>query len=263
MSDTPGQPASAVPPALTDLQPWQGGGTPPVLFGAALAWLVLSAIAAGVAAWMLAGLAAAAGWVAPGRAGAAAEWIVLPLQQALMALGAVRRAWRVGDDDLRAGLGWLPVRRRGLVAALAASVLLVAAANAALVTALPGADGFFERAVPVLGGPQPGDAGWAAWIVATVVVGAPLSEELFFRGWLWAGLRRHWGAWATGTATGLLFLVVHGIGGEWERLVVLAPVTVLLSVAREVGGSVRASLAVHMANNALGAAGQIAAELLG
>lgn len=120
-----------------------------------------------------------------------------------------------------------------------------------------------SKAAPALDEPRPGNTGYLAWIVRVVVVCALVPEELFFRGWLWAGLRRQWGAWRTGRATGLLFLLVHGVAGDWRRPLVLAPFVVLLSLARELGGSVRASLAVHVMSNGLAAAALIAGRLAG
>jgi membrane protease YdiL (CAAX protease family) len=71
---------------------------------------------------------------------------------------------------------------------------------------------------------------------------APLAEELCFRGWLWTGLRRHWGALPTGALTGMTWLGLHSA----NIIVWLLPVAVMLSVARHFGQSVRASIALHM-----------------
>ncbi|HMO95661.1 MAG TPA: type II CAAX endopeptidase family protein [Tepidiformaceae bacterium] len=43
---------------------------------------------------------------------------------------------------------------------------------------------------------------------AATVVGAPISEELFFRGFLFAGLLR-WGFWPAAAISGMAFSVVH------------------------------------------------------
>ncbi len=269
MDDYPNLPDAARYDAVHDVAPRRGTGRrgtggPAALLGVALAWLVLVTLGAAVAAVVAVGVLTWLGWGAPGRLAEDGGLLALPLQQAFMALGAVRRGRRVGGGDLRAGLGWLPVRQRRLVAGLVScTLLLVVVAHAGLSASSAGMREFYSKAVPALGGPRTGDAGYAAWIVATVVIGAPVAEELFFRGWLWAGLRRRWGAWRTGGATGLLFLLVHGLGGEWRQLAALVPVVVLLSLARELGGSVRASLMVHAANNGLAAAGLIALRLMG
>ena len=239
-----------------------GPSRPLALLGVALAWLVLSAVGAALAASLITFASARFGWSVTGRPMVDAALLGLPLQQGLMALGAVRRGRRIGVGDLRAGLGWAPVRQRRLVTGLVGGTLLLVAAQVGLAVWLPEVHRFLSKAAPSLGGPQTG-GGYAAWIVAVLVIGAPVAEEVFFRGWLWVGLRRHWGAWRTGLATGLMFLSVHWIGSDWRRLVVLLPFVVLLSVAREIGGSVRASLAVHMANNGLGAAALILARLAG
>jgi membrane protease YdiL (CAAX protease family) len=262
MNDHPNLPDAARCDAVHDAAPRRGTGGPAALLGVALAWLVLAMLGAAVAVLVAIGVLTWLGWVAPGRL-EDGGLLALPLQQALMALGAVRRGRRVGGGDLQAGLGWLPVRRRRLVAGLVGCTLLVAVAHAGLSAWSADMREFYSKAVPALGGPRTGNAGYAAWIVATVVIGAPVAEELFFRGWLWAGLRRRWGAWRTGGATGLLFLLVHGLGGEWRQLAALVPVVVLLSLARELGGSVRASLMVHVVNNGLPAAGLIAPRLMG
>lgn len=118
---------------------------------------------------------------------------------------------------MRAGLGWLLVRRR-LVTGLVGCTLLVVVAHAGVSVSSADMRKFYSKAVPALGGPRTGGAGYAARTVATVVAGAPVAEEMFFRGWLWVGLRRRWGAWRTGGVTGLLFLLMHGLGASGGSL---------------------------------------------
>jgi membrane protease YdiL (CAAX protease family) len=71
---------------------------------------------------------------------------------------------------------------------------------------------------------------------------APLSEELFFRGWLWTGLRKHWSALTTGALTGAMWLALH----PTEIWVWFFPIAIILSGARHFGESVRAPIALHM-----------------
>lgn len=238
-------------------------GRPVMLLSVALGWLVLSGLGAGVLAVLVVGGLNRLGWLAWRDFEADVAALGLPLQQGLMMAGAMRRGWWVGTGDLRAGLGWLPVRRRWLVVALVGGALLLDAAQVGLSAVLPEVRDFLERASLEIAGPPAGGGAYVIWFAATVAVGAPVAEEMFFRGWLWVGLRQRWGAWGTGLSTGAMFLLLHGVGGEWRLLVALAPVTVMLSLAREFGGSVRASLAVHLVNNGVVAAGLTLAWLAG
>src|SRR5438128_859238 len=55
-----------------------------------------------------------------------------------------------------------------------------------------------------------GESVWTlvAFIIVTVVL-APLAEELFYRGWLWTGLRQHWRAFPTALLSCSLWLLSH------------------------------------------------------
>ncbi len=155
---------------------------------------------------------------------------------------------------LSGGLGAGAVHRRRLVVGLAAAPPLAMIALVALVAQLLGAS---ETLRPLMtpNTSQALEAGpllLATGMVLTVIV-APIAEELFFRGWLWGRLRPHWRPLATGACTGVLFMLLHLTGGVLKPLFVL-PTTVLLTLARHYGGSVRASLIVHVSNNATVAA---------
>jgi membrane protease YdiL (CAAX protease family) len=95
-----------------------------------------------------------------------------------------------------------------------------------------------------------------------IVPVAPIAEELFFRGWLWTALRRSWGVWPTAVCTAGMWLAVHALDAP-ARVLMLLPMAVLLSLARYYGNSVRASLAVHIVNNATASVIQLAALLFG
>lgn len=97
----------------------------------------------------------------------------------------------------------------------------------------------------------------ASWWVITfgffiTVIGAPIAEEIFYRGWLWDGLRRSWGPLATAAATSVLWLLIHAPDGL-ARVTILLPGAIVLSYARHRGGSVWAPLIIHAANNAVAA----------
>jgi hypothetical protein len=82
-----------------------------------------------------------------------------------------------------------------------------------------------------------------------VAVLAPVSEELFFRGWMWEALRqRGYAVVTTGFLSAVPWLLLHGIDSP-GRILFLIPAALIFSLARYVGGSVLASLAPHMTNN--------------
>jgi len=47
------------------------------------------------------------------------------------------------------------------------------------------------------------------WLLLTGVVVAPFVEELFFRGFVFAGLRQHWGWKKAGLVSSLIFAIFH------------------------------------------------------
>ena len=49
--------------------------------------------------------------------------------------------------------------------------------------------------------------------VLMIVVLAPVAEELFFRGFLFAGLRTRWSLWPAAITSGLIFGLVHAPTG--------------------------------------------------
>ncbi len=139
----------------------------------------------------------------------------------------------------RADLGNEPIRRPWLIALLCVPVVLYAAPlTYSIMSGSPEALAF-----------NVGAAWWATGpLVLMVIFGAPLIEELFFRGWLWTGLRARSGGLFTGTVTSLLWLAAHlpeGVG----RTVLLLPLALALPLARAFSGSVRAPIILHVVNN--------------
>jgi len=109
---------------------------------------------------------------------------------------------------------------------------------------------------------MPSGTGQAVFHVVLIAVLAPIGEELFFRGWLWTALRRSWGPAATLICTSLPWLLMHFADGTWRALV-LVPAAILLGLARHYGGSVRASLILHLVNNGTAIGLQIVTPLFG
>ncbi|HHX41328.1 MAG TPA: CPBP family intramembrane metalloprotease, partial [Armatimonadetes bacterium] len=87
---------------------------------------------------------------------------------------------------------------------------------------------------------------WAILILVVVVV-APLFEEVFFRGALYAAIRRHAGAGAAVAVTSLFFALVHPqlpLGS----LPILA-LGIVFALAVELRRSLIPSIVAHMLNN--------------
>jgi membrane protease YdiL (CAAX protease family) len=99
--------------------------------------------------------------------------------------------------------------------------------------------------------PFPGGAqAWIGVIVAFVafVLLAPLAEELFFRGLLFAALRGRLGPHWTPVVTGVIFGALHG---EPRAFISLALLGIVLGVLYERTGSVIPGILLHAANNGL------------
>jgi len=132
-----------------------------------------------------------------------------------------------------------------LTAGLLAYLCLLVAAIVAFHSAKGGA--VVPRVAP---GVLVAQAGMAATVLQGLLLVAvvPLAEELFFRGWLWTGLRAHRSARWTAVVTGCFWLLLHLPDG-WAKPLYLIPTAVLLSLARHYCNSVRAPLLVHIVNN--------------
>jgi membrane protease YdiL (CAAX protease family) len=100
---------------------------------------------------------------------------------------------------------------------------------------------------------QAATAGGAArvlWAVLALAV-APPTEELLFRGVLYGGLARSWGARAAAVATTVLFVALHAteIGRFWPGWAVISALGALALRARLKTGSLVPAIALHAAYN--------------
>jgi membrane protease YdiL (CAAX protease family) len=77
-----------------------------------------------------------------------------------------------------------------------------------------------------------------------VVVAAPVSEELLFRGWIYTSLRSRLEAGASVTISALLFALAHYENTHLYALAVL-PVGLILGIARERAGTFWATANLH------------------
>src|SRR5258708_7051424 len=145
----------------------------------------------------------------------------------------------VGGGDRRVGLGVAPIARLPIIIGLSTvAVLYVAVIDFVIYKYRP--DLFFQSSsVPL----------WIALLNSFgIILLAPLAEELFFRGWLWTGLREHWGVLPTGLMTAVMWLLPH-LGRGIGTVVLLLFPALILTIARQVGKSVRATIFIHAIYN--------------
>jgi membrane protease YdiL (CAAX protease family) len=83
----------------------------------------------------------------------------------------------------------------------------------------------------------------------TFVCLGPVAEELCFRGWLWTGLKRHWPTLPTAAVTSFIWVIFHQSEYGIARPVLVIPMAIALSMARHLGRSVRAPIALHVIYN--------------
>lgn len=104
------------------------------------------------------------------------------------------------------------------------------------------------------------DAGALAAIGAglLIVIAAPLSEEIFFRGFFFAGLRRGMPLIAAALVSGVLFGAAHLTTGDVLAFVQLSVLGALLAWLYERTGTLWSPIALHFANNAIAFAALLA-----
>lgn len=90
-------------------------------------------------------------------------------------------------------------------------------------------------------------------IVAALLIipGASISEEVFFRGFIYGGLRSSMAVWPAALGSGVLFGSLHLVSGNWAVAVVLSLLGVVLALLYERTGSLWTPIATHAINNTL------------
>ncbi len=149
--------------------------------------------------------------------------------------------------DLGLQLGWADLRW-GLAAGVAAFVFGSIAA-----TITQAVFGDFSSAAGNVG-QEIADSGQLVWLVGfalLIAVGAPIAEEIAFRGLLWASLvKRGARPWFALTVTTVVFALFHF---EFQRLLVLLVIGACLGAARWRSAGLGASMFAHALNNIPGA----------
>jgi uncharacterized protein len=86
--------------------------------------------------------------------------------------------------------------------------------------------------------------------VLAIVVLAPVAEEIFFRGFFFAGLRTRWSVWPSAVLSGAIFGLVHAPTGP-TAAIPLAGLGVGLAWLYNKTGSILPCVLAHFLNNAL------------
>ena len=82
----------------------------------------------------------------------------------------------------------------------------------------------------------------------TLVVIAPIAEEVIFRGYLYGKLRKHIPLWVAIFTTSVLFGAIHG---QWNVGVDTFALSIVMCSFREVTGSIWAGVLLHMLKNSV------------
>jgi membrane protease YdiL (CAAX protease family) len=243
-TDVAGLPAQARPPRRE---------RPVRLFCLALVWLV----AASATAWAWVFVIGVAVGVRSGTPlGHALAWqlgqpsallLMLLVADVVLVFAGWGRGAMVGGGDARAGLGFGPIHRPGLLLAFATMGEAVVLGWAIVVYSMlqPANHGVVASLLAAT--PRASLVEQAGILLCTVVL-SPLWEEFFFRGWLWTGLRRYWGTLPVMLATAVPWLSLHMFDGLLRPLYLL-PMAVMLCLARQYCGGIRASITLHVLNN--------------
>lgn len=83
---------------------------------------------------------------------------------------------------------------------------------------------------------------------ATLVVIAPIAEEILFRGYLFGKLKQFVPVWVAILVTSALFGVIHG---QWDLAIDTFALSVILCLLRQTTGSLWASILLHMTKNGI------------
>jgi membrane protease YdiL (CAAX protease family)/uncharacterized RDD family membrane protein YckC len=92
--------------------------------------------------------------------------------------------------------------------------------------------------------------GIVIFALLSIVVIAPVTEELFFRGFMFGGMRARWSLWPAALVSGVVFGLVHAPTGP-TAAIPLAGLGVGLAWLYDKTGSIWPSITAHFLNNSL------------
>ena len=154
--------------------------------------------------------------------------------------------------ELRVAIGAV-IRRHdvlvGIPLGVASQLILVNAVNWPLARLFPDAFSFEEVSKRASDLVDVAHGGWIVLLGLVVIVGAPIVEEIVYRGVVQPGLVASWGSSVGVILTAVLFAAIHMQPIEFPGLFAFA---LVLGWARHSTGTIGLSIATHMAFNATG-----------
>lgn len=97
-------------------------------------------------------------------------------------------------------------------------------------------------------------------LIAALTLGAPIGEELLFRGFMYRGLAESNAGWGLAILVPNLFWVMLHVQYEWPTLAVLFAMGIVLGLARRYSGSVMLPLLLHLISNSVSTASSMWTE---
>ena len=82
----------------------------------------------------------------------------------------------------------------------------------------------------------------------TLIIIAPIAEEILFRGYLYGKLKKFVPIWVAILVTSALFGSIHG---AWNLAIDTFALSIVLCLLRESTGNIWASILLHMAKNGI------------
>jgi len=139
----------------------------------------------------------------------------------------------------------------GIPLGVMSQLILVNAVNWPLARLFPDAFSFDEVSKRASDLVDVARGGWVFLLALVVIVGAPIVEEIVYRGVVQPGLVATWGRTVGIVATAALFAAIHMQPVEFPGLFAFA---LVLGWARHSTGTIGMSIVTHMAFNATGLA---------
>ena len=177
---------------------------------------------------------------------ATAMWIVY--------LFATTQFLQVNWRNVRTAIGATFLRRDvmvGIPLGVASQLILVNVVNWPLARLFPDTFSFDEVSKRASDLVDVAHGGWVILLALVVIVGAPIVEEIVYRGVVQPGLVASWGRSAGIVVTAALFAAIHMQPVELPGLFAFA---LVLGWARHSTGTIGMSIVTHMAFNATGLA---------